>query len=249
MATYCISDLHGQFHMFEKLLEKVSFSENDFLYVLGDAIDRGDGGIEILLKVMESENMDLLIGNHEFMMLNSIALDGSTDELPGRNKDLWLYRNGGLVTFNAYRNLSEDKRKELIDWLLSRHLTKMIDVNGNAFCLTHSYFNEEYIEKEFKDIDYDTIWNIVWNTPYRYDIYVPVSDYAAKPWTFVIGHVPVQRIAKEPLSGAYHEENIYVIDGGCSYRETMRIGENEYGGICIRLDDMKETVVTFEDIR
>ena len=94
MSVFAVSDLHGQFHMFEKLLEKISFSEDDFLYVLGDAIDRGEGGIEILLKVMESENMDLLIGNHEFMMLNSIALDGSTDELPGRNKDLWLYRNG-----------------------------------------------------------------------------------------------------------------------------------------------------------
>lgn len=48
--TYVISDLHG--YSIEKLkilLEKAGFCENDFLYILGDVIDRnGDGGVGIL---------------------------------------------------------------------------------------------------------------------------------------------------------------------------------------------------------
>ncbi len=47
--TYVISDLHG--YSIEKLktfLEKAGFCEDDFLYILGDVIDRnGDGGVGI----------------------------------------------------------------------------------------------------------------------------------------------------------------------------------------------------------
>ena len=45
VATYAISDLHGQYKMFLKFLEKVEFSDKDSLYMLGDAIDRGPDGI------------------------------------------------------------------------------------------------------------------------------------------------------------------------------------------------------------
>lgn len=38
-----MSDLHGY------PLEKAGFSDDDFLYILGDVIDRnGDGGVEML---------------------------------------------------------------------------------------------------------------------------------------------------------------------------------------------------------
>lgn len=77
MAIYAISDLHGQYGIFEKLLEVIDFSDDDYMYVLGDAIDRGPDGIRILQRIMSSPNMDLLIGNHEFLMLNSVDPDRS----------------------------------------------------------------------------------------------------------------------------------------------------------------------------
>lgn len=67
MATYVVSDLHGQYRIFLKLLEMVDFSENDQLYMLGDAIDRGPEGLNILQHVKNATNMDMLIGNHEFI--------------------------------------------------------------------------------------------------------------------------------------------------------------------------------------
>ena len=50
--------------------------EADVLYVIGDAIDRGPDGIKILEYIKDHKNMDLLIGNHEFMMLNAVDPDG-----------------------------------------------------------------------------------------------------------------------------------------------------------------------------
>ena len=46
------------------------------LYVIGDAIDRGPDGIKILEYIKKHENMDLILGNHEFLMLNSVPIDG-----------------------------------------------------------------------------------------------------------------------------------------------------------------------------
>ena len=106
MATYAISDLHGQYGIFEKLLEVIDFSDDDYMYVLGDAIDRGPDGIRILQKIMTPPNMDLLIGNHEFLMLNSVDPDGSIDSVPGNDADLWLNYNGGDHTFSQYKELS-----------------------------------------------------------------------------------------------------------------------------------------------
>ena len=50
--TYVISDLHGYpIEKLKTLLEKAGFCEDDFLYILGDVIDRnGDGGEAVIRK-------------------------------------------------------------------------------------------------------------------------------------------------------------------------------------------------------
>ena len=40
MATYVVSDIHGEYDMFVELLEKISLREDDTLYILGDILDR-----------------------------------------------------------------------------------------------------------------------------------------------------------------------------------------------------------------
>ena len=38
---YVMSDLHGQYNAFLKMLELINFTDEDELYILGDIIDRG----------------------------------------------------------------------------------------------------------------------------------------------------------------------------------------------------------------
>ena len=67
---YVTSDWHGYpFEKIKDMLNKVGFSEEDFLFVLGDVIDRGEDGIKILRWLMSQPNMELILGNHEAMML------------------------------------------------------------------------------------------------------------------------------------------------------------------------------------
>lgn len=76
---YVTSDLHGYpIEKFKKLLKKVDFNDDDFLYVLGDVIDRGEDGIKIIKWLMAQPNAQLLLGNHEAMML---ACDFLFDEI------------------------------------------------------------------------------------------------------------------------------------------------------------------------
>lgn len=44
---YIISDLYGYYDQYQMLLEKIRFAEKDKLYVLGDAIDRGQEFMEM----------------------------------------------------------------------------------------------------------------------------------------------------------------------------------------------------------
>lgn len=251
MSTYVISDLHGQYNIFKTLLEKADFSDSDTLYMLGDAIDRGPAGIRILQQVKNSPNMHFLLGNHEFMMLNAVAPDGSVPEtvedLPGSDARLWTLKNGGDKTFNEYLNLKEEERIELVQWLSTRPLSTMVTVKDETYLLTHSFFQTEFIDIPYCRLDYRTAWVIVWMTPYRNDIFVSPGEYAAiAPCRVVLGHVPVY-VANPGFSGLapFFDGNIIDIDGGCSsHRETDNPNK---GGILLRLDDMTAFTCSFAE--
>ena len=69
---YVTSDLHGlEITKLKALLKKACFNENDRLFVLGDVIDRqNDGGVAILIWLSEQPNTQLILGNHEAMLLS-----------------------------------------------------------------------------------------------------------------------------------------------------------------------------------
>ena len=60
---YAVSDLHGCYDKYRNMLEKIHFSETDTLYILGDVVDRGDGGIRILQDMAARRNVIPIKGN------------------------------------------------------------------------------------------------------------------------------------------------------------------------------------------
>ncbi len=49
---YAMSDLHGCYDKYIKMLKMIKLNDGDTLYILGDIVDRGDGGIKILQDMM-----------------------------------------------------------------------------------------------------------------------------------------------------------------------------------------------------
>ena len=75
--NYVCSDIHGMRGSYEDALKKLN--EDDILYVLGDATDRGDEGIEILLDILSrAENtekkpkVEYIIGNHDLLLIENM---------------------------------------------------------------------------------------------------------------------------------------------------------------------------------
>ena len=66
---YVISDVHGCYDEYMKLLRKIHFSDADELYVLGDAMDRGPEPVKVIADMMSRVNVTYILGNHDFIML------------------------------------------------------------------------------------------------------------------------------------------------------------------------------------
>lgn len=80
--TYFVSDVHGQYELFIKLLEKIGFSDKDEMYILGDMIDKGKSSVRLLKYVMGKPNIHCIMGNHEHSLVyeyHSIMEDSPTD--------------------------------------------------------------------------------------------------------------------------------------------------------------------------
>ena len=67
--VYCISDIHGYYDLFWRLLDKIRFSNRDKLYVLGDIIDKGPDSIRLAKLLFSMPNVYCIAGNHEYDFL------------------------------------------------------------------------------------------------------------------------------------------------------------------------------------
>ena len=67
MATWVMSDLHGNYRKYRGAMDVICLQEMDTLYILGDVVDRGTGSCKILLDMMENFHSIPMIGNHEYM--------------------------------------------------------------------------------------------------------------------------------------------------------------------------------------
>lgn len=212
---YCMSDLHGEEDRFHAMLEKIQFSGQDTLYVIGDVIDRKPGGVALLQEIMAADNMHLLLGNHEQMCLDTLG----PNSVYG-SRELWRH-NGGNCT---YRHLiyicSPQERRDILKFLscLPDHME--LTVGERAFHLVHGMPSEDPHRR-------------IWGRPER-DTPAPLHGCTA-----IVGHTPTCFLTgrmDQPLS-IWHGDGIIDIDCGCGHAsEHRRLS-------CLRLDDMAEFYV------
>ena len=147
---YAISDLHGCYDKYLKMLEKINFSESDTLYILGDIVDRGPDGIKILLDIYNRKNVIALRGNHDYLahyllyQLNPV-LDMGDDEMLAQKYHSWLC-DGGEPTYNSYEALSFDDKKKVLASMYYMPIYEEIEVNGNKFFLSHTVPSKERMQ-------------------------------------------------------------------------------------------------------
>ena len=217
---YVMSDLHGCYDEYIKMLELINFNSNDELYILGDIFDRGNKPLEILDHIVNNKNIYLLKGNHEKMFED--AYEYST------NIQLWYY-NGGYQTDEAIVNSDTFTREAIYKYVKNLPFIKIVD----NFILVHAGL---YIPKNHKELTINQLIKIqdedvcLWN---RNNI---GNEIKLKDYTIIVGHTPVQTIIKDYKNNPkiLHKNGTIYIDCGCVFKKVNgRLG-------CLRLDDMKE---------
>ncbi|MCH5158105.1 MAG: metallophosphoesterase [Clostridiales bacterium] len=66
---YIASDIHGEYDLFMRLLEKISFSDKDEFFVCGDIVEKGVDSVKLVRRLMKMPNVKCILGNHEYAFL------------------------------------------------------------------------------------------------------------------------------------------------------------------------------------
>lgn len=79
---YVCSDIHGEYELFLRLLEKIHFTGNDEMIICGDVIDKGEGSVRLLKLISGYNNFTFIMGNHEYDFLKyyrSLMMNENSD--------------------------------------------------------------------------------------------------------------------------------------------------------------------------
>lgn len=227
---YVISDLHGYpLDKFTGLLNKAGFGRNDFLYILGDVVDRnGDGGVEMLDWLMYQTNVQLIMGNHEASLLAcSFLFDEITEDvvesLNAEMVDIMTRyeMDGGDVTLRAMHALSKDNQQDILDYLRDCPKYETVSVGGRDYILVHSGLENFSSDKRIEDYADD---ELLWASPDMETVYY-------KNIMTVFGHKPTFTFGNEYEGKIIYTDTWINIDAGAGYGREP---------VLLRLDDMQE---------
>lgn len=224
---YAVSDLHGSFDKFKRLLREIRFSDNDVMYVVGDILDYGDEPIELLCDLSMRYNIIPIVGDHDYRALRLLcALDkmlrgeSAPDPEVLAEMTAWI-QDGGQRTMEGFKALDEDMKEGVIEYLEDMSLYEEVEVKGKKYLLVHA---------GIADFDADT----------------PLDDYMPEDFigqcadvdrqlidgvTLVVGHRPTYEIEGAEKGKIYHGEGAIAIDCGAAFGEPLG---------CICLDNGKE---------
>lgn len=229
---YVTADLHGcDPRLFRSLLDRAGFDHDDFLFILGDVIDRGDHGAELLLWLTQQPNMQLILGNHEALLLacDFLFREVTEDSLASLTTEHLLLMenwmsNGGSPTLAGFRRLlREDPElvEGILDYLRDAPLYDELRVNGRHYILTHAGLGNFRPDKALDDY---TPEELLMTRPAPDDTYFENA-------TVVFGHTPTEYFSAASRDRAFHTSTWICIDTGAARGGTPML---------LRLEDGKE---------
>lgn len=231
---YVMSDLHGAYEKYLEMLEKINFSDDDTLYVIGDVIDRGQDSIKILQDMMNRYNVYPILGNHELMAIT--VLKQLMVQITSDNAETYLTEsimqsyidwtfNGGNTTLQEFQKLTNEQKYDIISYLEEFTPYETIDINDKTYILVHAGLNNFNPRKKLKSY---SLYELTCIRPDYEKQYFKDSNIF-----IVCGHTPTPLISGK--TEIYHSHNNICIDCGATFK-TGKLA-------CLCLDTMEEFYV------
>lgn len=199
---YLISDIHANLSLFKESIKGLDFSR-DYLFVLGDLIEKGEENIKTLDYLIEltkkylghiyilKGNCDLVVDklrgkiDNELLRKYSLKLGHTilNEFLEGINVDI-----NSVLDYTKYIDIIKVKYKKYYDFIDSIPLSILINDN---ILLTHADMSESDSKDLIKKEDF-------------------YKDYKLN----IVGHMPVMMYKKLPSLDPCKIDNVLYIDGG-----------------------------------
>lgn len=162
---FVVSDLHGDINRWNIVKEQLKQHPNRQFIIEGDAMDRGEYGVDILLQIKELSDagkVHYLPGNHDEILYDYLKTKDTNNidifDFSERN----LKANGGETTirdieqFDNIVNLAINRgaiskkidKNELIDWLGKCPIQRTVHIGDNKYALAHAIFDTELYKKD-----------------------------------------------------------------------------------------------------
>lgn len=132
MATYVLSDIHGRLAPLDRVLNRISPSEDDTFFVLGDMVDRGPHPVGVMQLCRTLPHVQVIMGNHERLMLD--ALYFPEDATAAYN---WG-ANGGESTRAELAAMELEPRIEIVEWVANLPLYAHTFVEEQLYFFVHA---------------------------------------------------------------------------------------------------------------
>lgn len=245
--TYVLSDIHGNFEIFKRMLDKIQFNSHDQLYILGDICDRGPCSLDIYFYIQKFDNITLLKGNHEYMMQEALkeAIDHDDFDFPSCEFKLWS-QNGGEKTIENIRQYLRKKKlyhcdytivrnvflRNLYNYLKNLPLYLELTVNNKDYVLVHAGIDPE---RNLDDQEEDTL---LWIRDYFFLSECDLNK------TYIFGHTPLCFINRDQSFNVWYDDEFHNkigIDGGLALEERGQLN-------CICLDDGQVFVLKMSEV-
>lgn len=215
--VFAISDVHGNLDYLKGLLNKIRFSADDVLILLGDLIEKGPHNLETLqyiIQLSKTHTVYALRGNCDRLLFD----DGISDEWLFRYRDSW---NGQMLLQELARRLNHPVCcPEDVGFLRQAAKREFPEEIGFLMSLPIILESEHYIfvhggipgEDSLNRLETLEDWSCMKN-----DDFVSQGHRFTNRWC-VVGHWPATLYRKqypcaEPLVSA--QQQILSIDGGC----------------------------------
>lgn len=184
--TLACSDLHGQYNLYKQI--KNFLKEDDKVYFLGDATDRGPQPWSLFKTILNDPQWIYIKGNHEDMLADAIAEYYENDE----RTDIYcqhLFDNGGIDTFSNW--LADGAYKKWVNIIDELSYVEVYHNQKNqSVILCHAGFTPTSANETEVSCN-----NLIWDREHITD---PWSDNESLKDAIVVhGHTPVPYLYKE----------------------------------------------------
>lgn len=213
MRTFVMSDIHGCYREYQRLLQVIRFREEDTLYVLGDCVDKGDAPMELLKDMMSRPNVIPLMGNHDLealvilRRLNEAQAGGAEQDAAFTESVRDWLADGGRTTLDGFLELSPGEQQNILAYLGTFLPYLETEIGGKRYLLVHGGLEPFVPEQRIEDYD---ILSLVLSRP----------DYEKRYFqdrVIITGHTPTPTVQKGNQGTVIRKNNHLAIDCGCVY--------------------------------